>query len=450
MRYFLIFLFIIFGVCTFRAQTIELTFPAFAGKTYEFIIFQGDKSIRLYENDTIPKNGVLKLEIPKEYAPYTGMCRWLITNSPEGGGLDMAIPGHGFKVSCFSDKPNENNIKWDGYDAMNELNRLHTIQQLIIDKFDAMSKASMLYGTRHHLPSIFQKEKNIQQEAFIKFQDDLKHNTNYNARFLPIVNLVQGIPPQLTDDYEKRARLVDEYITSELNYDHLYTSGYWTGIIQSWVQMHSQMLKNKEIFTNHFITIGKRIPDPKKYTDFVGRVTYYLTQYGKDDFIESIATTVLSSDKITSYEEKTMQVYIQARIGSKAPDLIITEHIGNKDDHNHKTTVIKSEDFAQLPYTKTLLVFYESGCGPCEVLMQQLPGNYEFLNKKGVKIIAISSDQNEQRFKNTSYNFPWKDTYCDYEGKQGINFKNYAVQGTPTIFLIDSAGIIKSKMASMG
>lgn len=82
--------------------------------------------------------------------------------------------------------------------------------------------------------------------------------------------------------------------------------------------------------------------------------------------------------------------------------------------------------------------------------MQQLPGNYEFLNKKGVKIIAISSDQNEQRFKNTSYNFPWKDTYCDYEGKQGINFKNYAVQGTPTIFLIDSEGIIKSKMASMG
>ena len=62
-----------------RSQTIEITFPKFAGKTYEFIIFQGSQVVKVNENDTIPKNGLVKIEIPVKYAPYMGMCRWLTT-----------------------------------------------------------------------------------------------------------------------------------------------------------------------------------------------------------------------------------------------------------------------------------------------------------------------------------------------------------------------------------
>lgn len=80
--------------------------------------------------------------------------------------------------------------------------------------------------------------------------------------------------------------------------------------------------------------------------------------------------------------------------------------------------------------------------------MQQLPGNYENMKKSGIDIIAIASDQSEQVFKNTSKNFPWARTYCDFDGKNGINFKNYAVMGTPTMFLIDKDGKILRKVAS--
>ena len=44
-----------------NAQTIEISFPMFAGKTYEFIIFQGSEMVKVKENDTIPKNGLVKL-----------------------------------------------------------------------------------------------------------------------------------------------------------------------------------------------------------------------------------------------------------------------------------------------------------------------------------------------------------------------------------------------------
>jgi len=349
-----------------NAQTIRLEFPAFAGKTYDFIIFQGDRAVKLYENEKIPENGFLSINIPAAYAPYTGMCRWLLTNTAGGGGLDMAIPGFGFRVSCLSDKPNESNIVWDGYDAMNELNRLHRLQQNIIERFETMTKVLQLYDDKHPLYATFQKERETQRADYLQFQQDLKKNSNYNARFLPIVNLVNGIPPKLTDSYEERADMVNEYITQELNFDHLYTSGHWTGIIQSWVQMHAQMYNDRERFVKAFNIVGSRITDPKKYTDFVGKVTYALIQYTKDDFIEAVAPLVLSSGKITSYEGKTMQVYVKAMVGTKAPDLIIVEHSGKLEKENPKTYLLKSKDFAKNGMHKTLLIFYESGCGPCE------------------------------------------------------------------------------------
>lgn len=447
MRNLILFLFI--SVCfNGFSQTIEIEFPKFAGKTFEFIIFQGDKLLKIYENDTIPKKGLVKVSIPKEYEPYTGMCRWLITGTAEGGGLDMAIPGYGFTVSCLSDKPDESNIKYIGFDAVNELNRLNREQQTIINKFETMSKAIKLYDVKHPLYASFLKEKEVQVLAYDKFHQDLKKNDNYNARFLPIVNLVNGTPPKLTEDYEEKAKFVNDYIVNELNYNHLYTSGHWTGIIQSWVQMNAQLYNDKDQFVKDFKVVSNKITDPKKYTDWIGKVTYYLTLYTKDDFIEAIAPTVIASNKVTSYEGKTMQVYVKALIGSQAPDLVITEHIGKVEDHNHKTTILKSSELAPKNYTKTLLIFYQSGCGPCEELMQQLPGQYATLKEKGVRIVTISADENEQVFKNASSQYPWADKYCDFEGKAGINFKNYAVIGTPTMYLLDSKGIILAKLAT--
>ncbi|MFT7050008.1 MAG: hypothetical protein ACJAZK_000597 [Psychroserpens sp.] len=228
----------LFGYLLFSSQSfsqsITMEFPAFAGKTYDFIIFQGSKQ-ETVQQDTIPANGKFTLKIPKQYAPYSGMSRWLITNTAEGGGLDMAIPGYDFEVSCLSATPDNNNISYKGFDAVNELNRLHAKEQAIIDKFETMSKATQLYDKKHQLYAAFAKEAAVHVKAYDAFQQDLKQNTNFNARFLPIVNLVNGIPHRLTDDYNQKALLVNEFITQKLSFEDMWVSGHWQGIIQSWV-----------------------------------------------------------------------------------------------------------------------------------------------------------------------------------------------------------------------
>jgi hypothetical protein len=61
-----------------KAQTIDLKFPYFAGQTYEFKIFQGEKQITL-TTGTLRKGGKVRLSIPKEYAGYKGFFNFSVT-----------------------------------------------------------------------------------------------------------------------------------------------------------------------------------------------------------------------------------------------------------------------------------------------------------------------------------------------------------------------------------
>jgi thiol-disulfide isomerase/thioredoxin len=432
---------ILFLACYYlNAQTISVEFPYFAGKTYDFIIFQGSK-LETVQQDTIPANGKFTLTIPIQYAPYTGMCRWLITNTADGGGLDMAIPGYDFSVSCQSDKPDDENIIYNGYDAVNELNRLNVLQEVIIDKFETMSKATKLYDKKHPLYATFANEAAEQAKAYDAFQEELKHNTNFNARFLPIVNLTKGIPHRLTDDYYQKALLVNEFITQKMSLEDLYVSGHWEGIIQSWVMLQINVVNDKDQFAKDFKQISDRMKNPVHYTDFVGKLTYYLTQYSKDDYVEAIAKTVLSSGKVSEYLG-VMEVYLKSMVGMKAPDIVIA----NADYAKPKTTVLKTD---RLNSKYSLLLFYQTGCGHCETAIAGLKSNYQALVSKGIKIISFAGDLDQETFATTAASFPWVAKYRDAQGMNGINFKNYAVIGTPTMFLLDNKGIIVQKPATV-
>ena len=194
-------------------------------------------------------------------------------------------------------------------------------------------------------------------------------------------------------------------------------------------------------FAEDFKLISDRMKNPAYYTDFVGKLTYYLTQYGKDDYVDAIAKTVLSSGKVSEYLG-VMEVYLKSMVGIKAPDLVIV----NVDDTKPKNTVLKTD---QLNSKYSLLVFYQSGCGHCETAIAGLKSNYQDIVSKGIKIITLAADKEQNTYKTTADSFPWKDKFCDFKGTSGINFKNYAVMGTPTMFLLDSNGIIIEKIATV-
>ena len=111
-----------------------------------------------------------------------------------------------------------------------------------------------------------------------------------------------------------------------------------------------------------------------------------------------------------------------------------------------KTTILKT---SELHSKYSLLLFYQSDCGHCETAIDELKNNYKDIVGRGIKIISIAGDLDPAVYTKTAASIPWAAKYRDAEGMNGVNFKNYGVIGTPTMYIIDSKGIILSKMATI-
>ncbi|CAM3691025.1 alkyl hydroperoxide reductase [Elizabethkingia bruuniana] len=288
------------GGFVLQAQSIDMNFPHFAGKNYDFIIFQGDKQITLHQG-TIPSDGKFTLSIPKGYSPYTGMSRWLITGTREGGGLDMYIPGKDFSVSCTEANPTEKNVIYQNNNGNKELSELYRKQEKILLQYETMLQATKVFSKADKNYSVFTKELQDQTKSYATFQDGLKRKPDYISQFLQIVNITRGIAPLLSEREEDKAESIARYIVNEMDWNYLYTSGHWSSIIDAWVSIHTQVLKNKQGFASDVEKLSSKIKSPELYTDFAGRTAYYLTQQKEEDYIRAIAPVVIASGRIKEY-----------------------------------------------------------------------------------------------------------------------------------------------------
>lgn len=424
-----------------KAQTINLEFPYFAGQTYEFKIFQGEKQITL-TTDTIRKGGKVRLSIPKEYAGYKGMAQWYLTNSKTGGGLDLVINNENFSVSCLDSVPTNESIVYKGTteNIFGKTNYLQ--QQKLFEKHDAMLAAIRAYPKDNTLYEIFDKEYNSIKDQYAVYVKNLAASPLYAAKFRQIVNLTMGIGTIITLDEKEKANNINDFIVNELDFASLYTSNHWGGVINNWVQLQTMVIKDDSQFVQNAKTILNRLPSNAIYTDFVINLTKELTKAGKDKVLADLFMDIKNSNRLLNFKG-ILDIY-QKDLSGKAPDLIITPHLGKVEERS--TSVINTAGF----HSKyTLVLFYKSGCGPCEETMAGLKDNYKDLVAKGFKIVSISADTDETVFKNSSTELPWTDKYCDLDGTNGVNFKNYAVIGTPTMYILDDKGMIKTRVATV-
>lgn len=425
------------------AQTINLEFPYMAGNTYDFHIFQGNNRV-LLQQGSIPKGGKVQLHIPKEHQGYKGMATWYITNSATGGGLDLIINNEDFSVSCLDSIPTEASIIYKNtqeniFDKTN-----YQKQQDLFQKHDAMLVTTRAYASNTELHKLATREYQSIKEQYAAYSQSLLASPLFAAKFRQIVNLTLGIGTIISIDENERAYNINDFIVNQLDYEALYTSNHWGGIINSWVQLQTQVLKNDDQLVANTKTILNRIKSDKIYTDFVSNLTKELSKVGKDEVISKLREDIKSANRLMHYNG--VLSFYQQEITGKAPNLILTEHLGNPEDHNHKTTEIAT---AKLNSTYSLLVFYQSGCGPCEQTIEGLKANYKTMRAKGVRIISLSADTDQQVFTNIANQFPWQDKYCDLEGLHGINFINYGIIGTPTLYLLDKEGMILQKMSNV-
>ncbi|HFK5595243.1 TPA: alkyl hydroperoxide reductase [Elizabethkingia anophelis] len=262
-------------------------FPHFAGKTYDFIIFQGGQQRTVYQG-TIPLDGKFMLSIPKEYSSYKGMSRWLITGTKEGGGLDMFIPGRDFSVSCNEAVPNNSNIVYTNNDYNKELNDLHKKQESVLNRYEVMNQAVQVFSDEDKNYSIFKAEFQKQKNAYNDFQQHLNRKSDYISHLLQTINITRGLGTELKENQSDKAESINNYITNQLNWEDLYTSGHWNTIVDSWISIHTRVIKDPKRFAKDYRVIESKLKSEKLHYGFSERVRSDLKTENKRNFLKEL------------------------------------------------------------------------------------------------------------------------------------------------------------------
>ncbi|TXB61322.1 peroxiredoxin family protein [Phaeodactylibacter luteus] len=421
-------------------QNITLRFPAFAGQDWDLLLFRGQEQDTVLSG-AIPSDGEVALRIPEAHRGYTGMARWMLR---QGGGLDMVINGEDFSVECLSDQPNDDNIIYSGSAENAFLRENYREQERLLLQYEALRMVLRSYPPGHPLYAAATEEEANLQKDWAAFRSALSASPLYAARFRQIVDVTRGVGSRLGMSEAELAADIEGYLSRRMSWEALYRSNHWSGVIFSWVQLHTKVIGSDTALLSSARRILARLPNAEMYTSFCDYLARSLSGAGKDHLIGELAAEVKGSGKLLRTDGMLAQ-YGAPQAGELAPELGFIKHLGDPAEHNHQTVVLRPVELSE---NYSLLVFYQSGCGPCENLMPQLVGSYPVLAKKGVRLISISADTDYQVFENTALGHPWADKYCDERGMSGPNFRRYGVVGTPTMFLLDAEGRILLRTAS--
>ncbi|RZJ48796.1 MAG: redoxin domain-containing protein [Flavobacterium sp.] len=409
-----------------NAQTINVAFPHFTGKQYVYVLEKGSKKDTI-ATGKLDTEGKATLVIPSAKKGYAGISHFVLT---EGGGMDFIVNKENFTISCLEEQPNFENTKYT-VSAENDFfnGRMKKLNQ-ILEKVRMVQYGLTVYKKEDALyPALNQEQQNLNQQL-TALKSETAQNKLYAARLAEIYDILMGSGSKINLSEGEKAKEINAFVKDKLDMSVLYTSGQWNNFIEGWMQLHQAVIKDDALWLEGTKYVLSHIKSNEIYTAFTEKAILVLTKAGKDDLVTSLSEYASKSGRLEKSGKIVMAAINGPAIGNVAP--VLQTATGKK-------TINK----------KTLLFFYESGCNNCENEIHQLLGNYEIVKDKGYEIISVAADMTSNVGDGHNHQFPWKEQLCDFKGFAGPNFKNYAIIGTPTFFVIDEKGKITGKYASL-
>jgi len=217
------------------------------------------------------------------------------------------------------------------------------------------------------------------------------------------------------------------HLRRRLDMEALYTSGLWNEIISATFNLH----RNRRDFGVDMVEVLRRTNNQVVFEALAEDLITICTQFGWETAQDEIVEFLINSQRIQHPAGRLFFAFRQHRVrpGVKAPALM---NNGN-----------------EINLRNTLLLFHESGCPNCELQMREVVRHYASIRQKGYEVVSVSADFEEETFKRSIANFPWKTKIIDFQGFEGSNFVNYGIIGTPTMYLINADGIVIGRQARL-
>ncbi|MFN6328548.1 MAG: peroxiredoxin family protein [Chitinophagales bacterium] len=302
---------------------------------------------------------------------------------------------------------------------------------------------SKLYTPKMPFSKQLATEKQIVEQQLRKITDTINQSTLFAGKYMQFKLAQEEKLAKVWESNEQKA-IAKNYFATQIDFDALYGSSMWFSTINTCMEVYTKENPYFGTFGTDVVGNLKRIKNQQVYEDLIDAAISVTEKFVWNKDQEAIVDYIVKDNRIKNPQGK-IQKMIQSynlSVGKKAPNLVLPTQVGST-----QTTILKTDE---LNSKYTLLFFYQSGCGHCDTAIAGLKSNYKDLIAKGLKIISIAGDTDQDTYSKAASTFPWAaTTYCDLKGMNGINFKNYAVIGTPMMYVLNSKGMIITKPATV-
>ena len=433
------------SVFSIQGQTLYLSLSQYAGKQ---VLISSMHGVR---KDTL---GLVTLDEKGKGSLYFG------TKQTRTGIAVLTVPGKENLYYEFVLAPTENPaLQCDGeYVQSGNTTVLHSPENRSLDRWFAsrqglMQKKMALTGlTSLYTEGRFRKELVKEQgaidTAIVRLNDTLDTSPLFAARYMQYRVAQETVLSKVWESNDERARARD-YFLSTIDFETLYYTGQWFPLINTCLEIWKKDEAYYRQFGNDVATVLKKIrQQPKVYVALAESAITITERMGWEHDKEALVVFLKEDNLLTSpggILGRALSVNLVS-IGSRAPVLVLP--VPEKGDTLHANRPA-TLDPATLSAGYSLLVFHQSGCDFCEKALSQLTKRYKDLVAKGVRVLSFSADNATGLFSLSAASFPWSDKYCDLQGLAGVNFRNYGVNATPTMYLLDAQGKVLERVATV-
>lgn len=406
------------------AQTLSFDFPSLTEKEIAVVYFHGSDADSLFLS--LDKQGKGSVALP---SGYKGMAEV----SVEGAGKLECIAASGStRLACRDPYLTQTNVSMEGSDENRFLATMFQQKNSLLQRLGWVNTGMRLYGEAHPLHRALKAESDAVHRQNELFDQEVAASPLYAARLLQWMEYGSDLSTAGQASGE-RLRELKERIGEINSWEVLYTSGrMWPALMRDYALLYTRPgdeASQKE-YAGAMIGILARLQEPIRSAFFNSA----LFQCANQNWMEAetaLYDHVLENDLLKDTPDPNLKrIYARYTLkeGVRAPALKMPDG---------------KEEFLR----NTLLVFHESGCHKCVLQMKRLVERYPDLKKKGIRVISVSSDKEEAVFNYHTAGYPWNDKFCDYLPGDGENIMRFGVLSTPTVFYIDSNGIIGKRGA---
>lgn len=412
--------------CGLAAQRVHIEFSNFPNHNASLCLKRGLACDTVWKG-TLDATGKVVVELQGKVEGYLGMAD-LTIDAPNKVNVDFVLSDkENVQIYSSEKSPNAGSIIFSN-SPENKFLKTHFMAQAVRQhKIMLLAEAQRLYDKESPFYATLGAQINLLGAELQSLDTELLSSKLYAAKFIEFYNFNQKLAKLPMLSLEEIASL-RKFLCDSLDIDNLFTSGFWYPIINSSLVLYANDAPYHKDFINDMAKILNRATSEIVFNTLADNVFTICETMGWNEEVVELSYFLMNSGRLKNVQGnlKTLMSLYKVSKGNKAINL----------------------SQGAIPMKKTILVFYETGCGACEFEMEQLIANYSLLKEKGYDLVSVSADKDINTFSNLAATFPWQAKFCDLKGFDGPDFKNYGVIGTPTFYIIED-GIIQGRYAQL-